>query len=66
MKFVSRFEVPTEPYDPIFEMMRLPDGLVSFRTFQARSFTSPKVFQFFVSDFDLNTRGLVEPASDQV
>lgn len=60
VKFVSRFEVPTEPYDPIFEMMRLPDGLVSFRTFQARSFTSPKVFQFFVSDFDLNTRGLVE------
>jgi hypothetical protein len=60
VKFVSRYEVPAEPYDPVFEMMRLPDGLVSFRTFQARSFTKPKVFQFFVSDFELNTRGMVE------
>lgn len=60
VKFVARFEVPAQPYDPVFEMMRLPNGLVSFRTYQTRSFTSQKVFQFFVSDFDLKTRGLVE------
>jgi hypothetical protein len=60
VKFVSRFEVPAEPYDPVFEMMRVPDGLVSFRTFQARNFSKPKVFQFFVSDYELKTRGLVE------
>jgi hypothetical protein len=60
VKFLSRFEVPGQPYDPVFEMMRIPDGLVSFRTYQERSFTSSKVFQFFVSDLDLNTKGLIE------
>jgi hypothetical protein len=60
VKFLSRFEVPGQPFDPVFEMMRIPDGLVSFRTFQERSFTSGKVFQFFVSDLDLNSKGLIE------
>lgn len=60
VKFVSRFEVQGQPYDPVFEMMRIPDGLVSFRTFQARNFSSAKVFQYFVSDTDLQTPGLVE------
>lgn len=60
VKFVSRFEVRGEPYDPVFEMMRIPDGLVSFRTYQARNFTSEKVFQFFTSDLNLNTKGLIE------
>jgi hypothetical protein len=60
VKFLSRFEVRGEPYDPVFEMMRIPDGLVSFRTYQARNFSSEKVFQFFTSDLDLNTKGLIE------
>lgn len=60
VKFISRFEVQGQPYDPTFEMMRIPDGLVSFRTFQARNFSSQKVFQFFVSDLDLNSKGLIE------
>ncbi len=60
VKFVSRFEVQGDPYDPVFEMMRIPDGLVSFRTFQPRNFSSSKVFQFFLSDLDLKTPGLVE------
>lgn len=60
VKFVSRFEVQGQAYDPVFEMMRIPEGLVSFRTFQARNFSSAKVFQYFVSDTDLNTSGLVE------
>ncbi|MFN3997091.1 transcriptional regulator [Algoriphagus sp.] len=60
VKFLSRFEVPGQPFDPVFEMMRIPDGLVSFRTYQERSFTKGKVFQFFISDLDLNTKGLIE------
>lgn len=60
VKFLSRFEVRGQPYDPVFEMMRIPDGLVSFRTYQARNFSSEKVFQFFKSDLDLNSSGLIE------
>ena len=60
VKFVSRFEVPGQPYDPVFEMMRIPNGLVSFRTYQTKNFSTAKVFQFFVSDQDLKTPGLAE------
>jgi hypothetical protein len=60
VKFLSRFEVQGQPYDPVFEMMRIPDGLVSFRTYQARNFTSEKVFQFFKTNFDLESESLVE------
>lgn len=60
VKFLSRFEVQGQPYDPVFEMMRIPDGLVSFRTYQARNFSSEKVFQFFTSDLNLNSGGLIE------
>lgn len=60
VKFLSRFEVQGQPYDPVFEMMRIPEGLVSFRTYQARNFSSEKVFQFFVSDLDLKSGGLIE------
>ncbi len=60
VKFLSRFEIQGQPYDPGFEMMRIPDGLVSFRTYQARNFSTQKVFQFFVSDLDLNSKGLIE------
>ncbi len=60
VKFLSRFEVQGQPYDPVFEMMRIPEGLVSFRTYQARNFSSEKVFQYFVSDLDLKSGGLIE------
>ena len=60
VKFVSRFEVRGQPYDPTFEMMRIPDGLVSFRTYQEKSISSNRVFQYFISDKDLKTSGLIE------
>jgi hypothetical protein len=60
VKFINRFEVLGEPYDPTFEMMRIPDGLVSFRTFQEKGFISNKAFQFFVTDLELKTKGLIE------
>ncbi len=60
VKFIERFEVLEEPNDPTFEMMRIEDGLVSFRTYQGRGFSAKKVFQFFVSDLDLKSKGLIE------
>ncbi len=60
VKFVSRFEVEGQPFDPAFEMMRIADGLVSFRTFQAKGLSQDRVFQYFVSDQDLKTSGLIE------
>lgn len=60
VKFLTRFEVRGQPYDPVFEMMRIPDGLVSFRTYQARNFSSEKVFQFFKTNQDLKSGGLIE------
>lgn len=60
LKFVSRYEVKGEAFDPVFEIMRIPNGLISFRTYQARSFSIDKVFQYFVSDTDLTSPGLVE------
>ncbi|GAB3218094.1 transcriptional regulator [Algoriphagus aestuariicola] len=60
VKFIERFEVLEEPNDPTFEMMRIEDGLVSFRTYQGKGFSAKKVFQFFVSDLDLKSKGLIE------
>ena len=60
VKFVSRFEIQGDPYDPLFEMMRIPNGLVSFRTYQARGFSSAKVFQYLVSDTELKSSGIKE------
>jgi hypothetical protein len=60
VKFIAHFEVVGQPFDPTFEMMRLPEGLVSFRTFQEKGISSDRVFQFFKSDQDLKTAGLVE------
>ncbi|MBN7812291.1 transcriptional regulator [Algoriphagus sp. H41] len=60
VKFTERFEVQGEPNDPTFEMMRIEEGLVSFRSHQGRGFSAKKTFQFFVSDLDLKSKGLVE------
>ncbi|GAA0879434.1 hypothetical protein GCM10009119_24020 [Algoriphagus jejuensis] len=60
VKFIERYEVAGSPNDPTFEMMRIPDGLVSFRTFQQKGFSANRAFQFFVSDLELKTPGLIE------
>jgi len=41
-------ESPRGP-KPIFELMRIPSGLVGFRTFQSRNLTADLVFEYFVS-----------------
>lgn len=60
LKFMERYEQVSAPFDPIFEIMRIPDGLVSFRTYQARNLTSSRVFQYFKSDLSLKSNGLIE------
>lgn len=60
IKFLERQQVNSQPFDPIFEIMRLPEGLIAFRTFQARSFNSPKVFQYYTTDLNLRSGELIE------
>jgi hypothetical protein len=62
LKFMERYEQVSAPFDPIFEIMRIPDGLVSFRTYQVKNLTSSRVFQFFRSDLNLDSKGLIELA----
>ncbi|MBC6366783.1 transcriptional regulator [Algoriphagus sp. AK58] len=60
VKFLDRFEVASQPFEPIFEIMRIPEGLVSFRTFQAKSFNSDRIFQYYTTGLDLKSTGLIE------
>lgn len=62
IKFLSRFEIKGEAYDPPFETMRTDLGLVSFRTITTKSFSGERVFQFFISDNNLNSNGIIELA----
>ena len=60
LQFKERLEVPTETYDPIFELMRVPDGLVAFRTIQPRSLDAERVFEYFLTSEQLESQGLAE------
>lgn len=60
LQYKERLEVPTQTYDPIFELMRVPDGLVAFRTIQPRSLDAERVFEYFLTSEQLESQGLVE------
>ncbi|MFZ9235410.1 MAG: hypothetical protein ACO22X_04270 [Algoriphagus sp.] len=60
LQFKERLEVPTQTYDPIFELMRVPDGLVAFRTIQPRSLDAERVFEYFLTSEQLESQGLAE------
>ena len=60
VKFLNRYEVKGDEYDPIFEIMRTDKGLVAFRTMQTKSFSAERILQFFISDENLNSEGIVE------
>jgi hypothetical protein len=60
LQFKERQEVPTQTYDPIFELMRIPSGLVAFRTIQPRSLDADRVFEYFLTSYQLESQGLVE------
>ncbi len=60
VKFVARFEVDAELYGPVFEMVRTDNSLVSFRVIPEKAISFKKNFQYFITDSNLNTDGLVE------
>lgn len=60
VKFIERLEVPSEMYEPNFEMTRLEDGLVAFRTVPEKGLNFRRKLQYFKSDFDLNGTGVIE------
>lgn len=60
VKFVSRFEIDSDLYDPLFEMMRIESGIVSFRTIPDKGRSFRRIFQIFKVDVNMNTDGLIE------
>ena len=48
LQFKERMETPAESFEPVFELMRTPSGLVAFRTFQARKLNADLVFEYFL------------------
>lgn len=63
VNFVSRVEVPSDLYDPSFEMLRIDEGLVVFRTVPEKTLSFQLGLQLMQVDFELNTEaGLLEYA----
>lgn len=60
LKFIERFEVPSEMYEPNFEITRLDDGIVGFRSVPEKGLNFRRKLQYFKSDFDLKTSGIIE------
>ena len=48
LQFKERMETPAESFEPVFELMRIPSGLVAFRTFQSRKLNADLVFEYFL------------------
>jgi hypothetical protein len=65
LKFIERFEVPSEMYEPNFEMTRIEDGIVAFRTVPEKGLNSRRKIQYFKTDFDLSASTVIEfPVKD--
>lgn len=61
LKFVARFEVPSEIDDPLFEMSYLDSSrIISFRSIPEKGFTNERKLQYFISNRNL------EPESEVV
>jgi len=61
LKFVARFEVPSEIDDPLFEMSYLDlNKIISFRSMPEKGFTNKRKLQYFISDQNL------EPESELI
>ncbi|MHA7130065.1 transcriptional regulator [Algoriphagus namhaensis] len=61
VKFTSRAELPSEFYDPVFELIRLEDGILAFRTIPQKGLNFNYNLQVIQLDMNLNTdRGLLE------
>ena len=65
VKFLSRYEVESDYFDPLFEMVPSASGLVSFRTLPQKGQFNKRTFQYFVSNENLESEGLIElPVKD--
>lgn len=60
VKFMARYEVESGDFDPLFEMVPTQQGLISFRTISKRALNVNRVFQYFISDENLQSESLVE------
>jgi hypothetical protein len=60
LQFKERMETPAESFEPIYELIRIPSGLVAFRTFQARNLTADLVFEYFLTSDLLQSDGVKE------
>ncbi len=60
LKFIERFEVPSEMYEPNFEMTRIDDGIVAFRTVPEKGLNFRRKIQYFKTDFDLSPSKVIE------
>jgi hypothetical protein len=60
VKFIARFELESELYGPLFETVKTGNSLISFRTIAVNSNSTRKVFQYFESDSNLQSAGLME------
>ena len=60
LQFKERIETPAESYEPIYELMRIPSGLVAFRTFQSRKLTADLVFEYFLTSDSMESDSIKE------
>lgn len=60
LQFKERMETPAESFEPIFELIRIPSGMVAFRTFQARKLNADLVFEYFLMTDLLQTDPIKE------
>lgn len=60
LKFIERFEVPSEMYEPNFEMTRIEDGIVAFRTIPEKGLNFRRKIQYFRTDFNLSPSKVIE------
>ena len=60
LQFKERIETPAESYEPIYELMRIPSGLVAFRTFQSRKLTADLVFEYYLTSDRMESDSIKE------
>ena len=60
LQFKERVEIPAESFEPIFELMRIPSGLLAFRTFQPRSLNAALVFEYYLTSDLLQSDSIKE------
>jgi len=60
LQFGERLEIPVKGYEPTFELMRVPTGMLAFRSFQPRSLVADRVLEYFTFDSLLNASELAQ------